>query len=182
MRILFLLVLALGSSSAQGPAPSATAPDADAIRATALDYIDGFYTSDAARMEKALHPELAKRTVTTDPNTGKSKLRQQSALALVQATRGGAGRKYQEARRQHDVFILDRFQDTAMVKVVAADWVDYLQMAKCDGHWKIINVLWVLKPAIQRPSAERPAPKGFPDHGDGRPDRIDSKDRVDKGY
>jgi hypothetical protein len=25
-----------------------------------------------------------------------------------------------------------------MVKIVAADWLDYLQMAKFDGKWKII--------------------------------------------
>lgn len=40
--------------------------DSAAIRATALDYIDGWYTGDAARMERALHPELVKRIVMTD--------------------------------------------------------------------------------------------------------------------
>ena len=38
-----------------------------AIRATALDYIEGWYAGDAARMERALHPELAKRICETDP-------------------------------------------------------------------------------------------------------------------
>jgi hypothetical protein len=28
---------------------------------TALDYTEGWYAGDAARMERALHPELAKR-------------------------------------------------------------------------------------------------------------------------
>jgi len=28
------------------------------------------------------------------------------------------------------------------VKVVAIDWIDYLQMAKLKGEWLIINVLW----------------------------------------
>ena len=27
-----------------------------------------------------------------------------------------------------------------------ADWVDYLQMAKVDGRWVIVNVLWESKP------------------------------------
>ena len=35
--------------------------DDDAIRKPANDYIEGWYTGDAARMEGALHPELAKR-------------------------------------------------------------------------------------------------------------------------
>ena len=27
-----------------------------------------------------------------------------------------------------------------------ADWVDYLQLAKVDGRWVIVNVLWERKP------------------------------------
>src|SRR5690242_18620326 len=33
----------------------------EAIRRTALDYIDGWYTGDAERMRRSLHPDLAKR-------------------------------------------------------------------------------------------------------------------------
>jgi len=43
-----------------------TAADSTAIRQTALDYIQGWYTGDGARMERALHPELAKRIVRSD--------------------------------------------------------------------------------------------------------------------
>ena len=50
-----------------------TSPDDNsAITKTALDYIEGWYTGDAARMERALHPELAKRMISTDPKTGRS--------------------------------------------------------------------------------------------------------------
>ncbi len=38
-----------------------TDADKEAIKATALDYMEGWYEGDAARMERALHPELAKR-------------------------------------------------------------------------------------------------------------------------
>jgi putative lumazine-binding protein len=37
--------------------------DADLIKQTALDYIEGWYEADAVRMERALHPDLAKRIV-----------------------------------------------------------------------------------------------------------------------
>jgi hypothetical protein len=26
------------------------------------------------------------------------------------------------------------------------DWIDYLHLAKYDGRWKIVNVLWEMKP------------------------------------
>jgi len=44
------------------------------------------------------------------------------------------------------VTILDRFENAASVKVIASDWIDYLHLAKVDGRWVIINVLWELKP------------------------------------
>jgi hypothetical protein len=30
--------------------------------------------------------------------------------------------------------------------VDAGDWVDYLQLAKWNGRWVIVNVLWELRP------------------------------------
>jgi len=143
MRILasliFLLLLSLSSVQAQSPT------DAPAIKATALDYIEGWYEGNAERMEKALHPELAKRIVRTNQQ-GNSRLDQMSAMSLVQGTRGGFGKNTPKEKQQKDVTILDVFENAASVKVVATDWVDYLHMAKFGGRWVIVNVLWELKP------------------------------------
>ena len=38
------------------------------IHETVLNYIEGLYTNDYLRMEKALHPELAKRVIKKDEN------------------------------------------------------------------------------------------------------------------
>jgi len=38
------------------------------------------------------------------------------------------------------------FENAASVKVVATDWIDYLHVAKFNGRWVIVNVLWELKP------------------------------------
>ena len=96
-------------------------------------------------MERALHSELAKRMVSTDAMTGRSLLNQMSAMTLVQRTREGIGKKIPEDRQLKEVTILDRFNNAAVVKVVASDWIDYLEVAKFNGEWKIINVLWELK-------------------------------------
>ena len=51
-----------------GAAAFAVVPeDEAAIKATALDYLEGWYSGDAERMERALHPDLAKRIVRVDP-------------------------------------------------------------------------------------------------------------------
>jgi hypothetical protein len=120
--------------------------DEDAIRKTALEYIEGWYAGDAARMEPALHPELAKRMISTDPNTGRSQFNHIGAMTLVQRTREGIGKRIAHDRQLKEVTILDRFNNAAVVKIIASDWVDYLEVAKFNGDWKIINVLWELKP------------------------------------
>jgi len=135
-----VLVSAQHPGHAQTPVP----PDEAAIRQTALDYIEGWYEADAARMERALHPELAKRMVAPDTR-GHSRLNQMSALTLVQSTRAGGGSHTPKELQQKDITILDRFNNAAVVKIVASGWIDYLEEVKFDGQWKIINVLWELK-------------------------------------
>ncbi len=122
--------------------------DADkaAITATALDYIEGWYTGDAERMERALHPDLAKRIVRTNPQNGQSRLDQMSAMSLVQGVKRGGGKNTPKEKQLKEVTILDVFENAASVKIVASDWIDYLHMAKYNGRWVIVNVLWELKP------------------------------------
>jgi hypothetical protein len=122
-----------------------SADDSAAVRATALDYIVGWYSGNGQRMERALHPQLAKRIVRTGPD-GTSILNNMTAKELVEATAGGYGTRTPPAEQQKDVTILDIYENVACVKIVARDWIDYLQVARVDGRWMIINVLWELKP------------------------------------
>lgn len=149
LGLLLLLVVGLGMTWSQqtttSPTTGAADADAAAIRQAALDYIEGYYEGNAERMERALHPELAKRIVHTDAKSGRSRLDQMSAMTLVQITRGRAGRTT-PAPHQKDVTILDVFGGAATAKVVANDWIDYLHLAKFNGRWVIVNVLWELKP------------------------------------
>jgi hypothetical protein len=123
-----------------------TTTDSTAIRQAALDYIEGWYTGDAERMSRAVHSELVKRIVATHPKTGQQVFRDQDSTALVAATKKGYGTKIPGANHQKDITILDVFEGAASVKIVAARWVDYLHLAKEDGDWQIVNVLWEMKP------------------------------------
>lgn len=145
MRVPVVLTAALLLAPSPARLPAQSAADSAAIRQTALDYIEGYYEANAERMERALHPELAKRIVRTNPQ-GRSSLGQMSALTLVQGTRSGGGRDIPRDQQQKDVAILDIYQNAASVKVVAASWIDYVHLAKWNGRWVIVNVLWELKP------------------------------------
>jgi hypothetical protein len=141
------IILVLLAMTLPGGATNRQATDESAaIRATALDYVEGWYTGDAARMERALHPELAKRIVNTNPQNGRSSLGQQGAMTLVQNTRNGGGKDTPPEQMQKDVVILDVFQNAASVRATMSGWIDYMHMAKWNGRWVIVNVLWELKP------------------------------------
>ena len=131
--------------------PAVAGADAAAIKQTALDYVEGWYEGDADRMARALHPELAKRIVRTDQKTGRSLVQQMGASALTEAVRAGGGKSTPPDKRQKDVTILDVFGNAATVKAVMNDWIDYMHVAKFDGQWRIVNVLWEMKPKDPRP-------------------------------
>ncbi len=123
-----------------------TSADSAAIRKTALDYVEGWYEANAERMDRALHPELAKRIVLTDEASGKNWLSTMGASNLVQGVRRGGGKKTPVEQQQKDVFILDIYNNTASVKAIMSGWIDYMHLAKWNGEWKIVNVLWENKP------------------------------------
>jgi hypothetical protein len=130
----------------------AQSDDADrkAIEATALDYGLGWYEGDAERMERALHPDLAKRHVGPNPRSGKGKINHMSAMKLVQSTRAGHGTKVAAEERRTDVTIIEVYGNAAIVKLEMHDWIDFMQMAKLDGRWVIVNVLWEPTPEAKK--------------------------------
>ena len=116
--------------------------DSVRIRAAVLDYVDGWYTGDAARMERAVHPDLAKRIWRPDPERGSNRMENQTAMTLVQGTRRGWGRETPDSLRRREVEILEIFGNAASARARMTDWIDLMHLARVNGEWKIVNVLW----------------------------------------
>jgi hypothetical protein len=144
LGLVLLLLLATNAWETRAQTPVSEV-DRAAIKQTALDYIEGWYAGDAERMERALHPDLAKRIVRTNPQ-GQSRLDQMSALGLVQGTKHGFGKNTPKEKQIKEIVILDVFENAASVKAVMSGWIDYMHMARFNGRWVIVNVLWELKP------------------------------------
>ena len=138
-------VVALSVLLVAAPAAAQSAADSAAIRATALDYIDGWWAGDAQRMGSSLHPELVKRIRVSDATGTREWIDNMGATRLVQGTGRGGGRETPVANRRSEVRILDIFQNTASVRVDAGGWVDYMQMVRWGGRWLILNVLWEMR-------------------------------------
>lgn len=112
-----------------------------AIEAAVRDYIDGWYEGDAERMERALHPDLAKRVVRKLASGGEF-LNTVSASNMVAYTAASFGKGKLPEGYVNQVKILEATERIAMVRTESPDFVDYIHVAKIAGTWKIVNVLW----------------------------------------
>ena len=119
--------------------------DKRAIRKVALDYIEGAYSGSAERMARAIHPELTKVLPYKLPKTGTTMLNYSGAILLVEATRAKM-MNLPEEKRKIKMKILDNYNEIAMAEILSAMYYDYLQLAKINGKWKIVNVLWKPNP------------------------------------
>jgi hypothetical protein len=129
------------SRSRRGPDRSVLRPVTEAeIEACALDYIEGWYAGDAARMARALHPELAKRALAVDEQ-GRETLRNASAARMLEATRQGRGKGLAPEAWGITVRVEDVFPPIAAVRVDSARYVDYLHVVHTRDGWKVVNVL-----------------------------------------
>lgn len=114
-----------------------------AIRQAALDYIEGWFEGNAERMDRALHPQLAKRLVAINPQTGKEWFTHLTKEQMVEFTKKGGGSRLPADQRGIKVTILDTTKTMAFVRSDCSQFIDYLTLAKCEGgQWKIVNVLW----------------------------------------
>jgi hypothetical protein len=118
----------------------------EAVRAAAMDYIEALYQVDSARIERSVHPNLTKHGFYREKGTEPYK----PGTMTYQQLYDLAGRWNKNGQVKKDapkeVVVLDVLDQTASVKVVAQWGIDYLHLAKYDGRWKIINVLWQSHP------------------------------------
>ncbi len=122
---------------------SAVEADKSAVRQAALDYIEGWFEGSVERMDKALHPQLAKRLLEVDPQTGKERLTPLTKDQMVEFTKRGGGSRIPADQRRIQVTVLDMTATMAFVRSDCSQFIDFLTLAKGEGgQWKIINVLW----------------------------------------
>jgi hypothetical protein len=115
--------------------------DEEQIVETVHDYFDGWFDGDAARMERALHPEMVKRTSGPDQA---STLGIITAAQMVEWTGHGEGKEIASriSDRSIDVAVLDVNVDIATVLVRSEPYHEYLHLVRTRDGWRIANALW----------------------------------------
>lgn len=147
--VLGALLLLPGSLIAQRGTTSVTPSPADsaAVRAAVLDYVDAIYLADTARIIRSVRPELAKRGywIPRDQTTYSSEPMTFAELINVAKTWNPNRRRNPDSMPK-EIQILDLLDQTASAKLVAQWGVDYFHLARYDGRWMIVNVLWQSPP------------------------------------
>ncbi len=119
--------------------------DRAAITATLMDYFEGWFDGDAVRMERALHPELAKRGVRVD-TSGDPAVASMTAPEMIGWTRGGEGTAEKPADLAINVKVNDIHGNIATATVYSAVYVEYAHLVRTPDGWKILNTVYVRVP------------------------------------
>jgi CubicO group peptidase (beta-lactamase class C family) len=157
MKRSFLLALAMLFALPFCSARAQTTNNADreAVRQTALDYVEGIYNVDPSRIERSVHPKLAKLGFYRPPaddayRPGASMTFER--LIEIAKTYNKEGKLSKDAPKEITVF--DVLDQTATAKLVAEWGIDYMHLAKFDGKWMIVNIIWQSHP--KRSVAQQP--------------------------
>lgn len=145
-RSLLLAVALLFVASAQSTKAQNQA-DRDGVRQAVLDYVEGVYNVDPSRIERSVHPKLAKtgfyrgaKDETYRPGSNMTF----EQLKDVARNWNKDGKLRKDAPKEITVF--DVLDQTATAKLVAEWGIDYFHLAKFDGKWMIINIVWQSPP------------------------------------
>lgn len=143
LPFLFVLAGCFATEPYESNEPSSD-DDRSGVEAAILDYVEGIYEVDSTRIERSVHSELRKRGYWFHPEKKQyydNLDMSYSELVHLAASWNISGERANAASpKQIDIYdVNDR---TASAKLTAAWGIDYFHLAKIDGKWMIMNVLW----------------------------------------
>ena len=136
-----MLLLGAPTLAAQSPA------DREGVRRAVLDYVEGFYEGDTAKIVRSVRPEVVKygyyKKKGETGYTGEA----MPWSEFISYTLGVKARgRPTPATSPKEIVLLDVADQTAAAKLTAWWGIDYLHLAKFDGKWMITQVLWQAPP------------------------------------
>lgn len=115
--------------------------DEAAIRTCILDYFEGWFDGDVVRMDRALHPGLAKHSL-DHGRTASNALDLTTKKEMIEATRRGVGRTRDVPDRNIRVEIAAISGNIACAIAHSAVYVEFLLLARTEQGWQITGALW----------------------------------------
>ena len=114
------------------------------VERACLDYIEGFYEGDTAKLTRSLKPSLYKSGYWKNDKTGKYDPDGQMTFrqAIDYAKRVYEKKNFAKPDAPKKVEILNIMNTIAAAKVTAWWGVDFILLAKQNDQWMIEQVLW----------------------------------------
>lgn len=137
-----MMLFGTPGKKAQGPDPAA---DKAAVHQAALDYVDALYEADPVKVERSVHPSLSKRGFMKRPAGEYGPMGTMTYEQLV-ALAGTWNKDRQRDTSIKKIEVMEVLDQTAVAKITAQWGIDYMQLAKFDGRWKIVNIVWQTHP------------------------------------
>ena len=146
------LALAVATLAPHPAAAQGTASDRELVRRAVLDYVEGFYEGDTARLARSVRPEVYKYGFARPRDSTSYRGMQMTWRGFHDyANRVKASNEPTPATAPKQITLFEVQDQTASAKLTAWWGTDYLLLAKYDGRWMISSVLWQSPPP-------RPAP------------------------
>jgi len=119
-------------------------PEYAGVKMAIADYVEGIYEVDSTRIERSVHPELRKRGYWYNAKEGAymDNLDMSFEQLVNLAANWNADGKSADENSTKIIEIYDLNDRTASAKLTAEWGIDYFHLAKIDGKWMIMNVLW----------------------------------------
>lgn len=117
-----------------------------AVKQASMDYIEAVYNVDPSLAERSVHPELVKRGFFIKKGEAAYSPHTMTFDQFVQLSKTYNAKGSVPKDAPKEVVVFDVADQTASVKVTAVWGIDYMHLAKYDGKWKIINILWQSPP------------------------------------
>jgi len=120
--------------------------DREAVRQAVLDYVEAIYNVEPERIERSIHPELAKRGFFKRQGASEYSEGRMTFPQLVEVAKTWNRDHKDLSKAPKEIVIYEVLDQTASVKLTAAWGIDYMHLAKYKGKWMIVNVLWQSHP------------------------------------
>jgi len=140
-RIAFSMGLLIMFASASAQTPN----DRAAVERAALNYLEGFYEGSTDKIRQSVHPDANKFGFYMQDGTyHRTPMSFDGMLEYAEDVKAKGNYPDKDAPKR--VEILDVLDQTAVAKVYAWWGSDYMTLAKYDGKWMIVQVLWQTEP------------------------------------
>lgn len=118
--------------------------ESEKVKRACMDYIEGFYEGDEAKLKRSLSPDLLKfgymKKRGTQEYASAGQMTYEEALSYARGVK--EKQRFPKADAPRGVEIYDVDDNIAAAKVTAWWGFDYMLLAKVDGKWMIQQVLW----------------------------------------